>query len=69
MELGVAVCVVEDQYQFILHHKLLWKEDDVEVAVPMIEETQALYPDLHAVASTGAFTVGTTASDSTTGSS
>ena len=46
VELGVAVCVVEDQYQFILHHKLLWKEDDVEVAVPMIEETQALYPDL-----------------------
>ena len=44
VELGVA-CVVEDQYQFILHHKL-WKEDDVEVAVPMIEETQALYPDL-----------------------
>ena len=27
VELGVAVCVVEDQYQFILHH-LLWKEDD-----------------------------------------
>ena len=46
VELGVAVCVVEDQYQFILHHKLLWKEDDVEVAVPMVEETQALYPDL-----------------------
>ena len=46
VELGVAVCVVEDQYQFILHHKLLWKEDDVEVAVPMIEETQVLYPDL-----------------------
>ena len=46
VELGVAVCVVEDQYQFILHHKLLWKEDDVEVAVPMIEETQALYADL-----------------------
>ena len=22
--------MVEDQYQFILHHKLLWKEDDVE---------------------------------------
>ena len=30
VELGVAVCVVEDQYQFILHHKLLWKEDDVD---------------------------------------
>ena len=25
VELGVAVCVVEDQYQFILHHKLLWR--------------------------------------------
>ena len=29
VELGFAVCVVEDQYQFILHHKLLWKENDV----------------------------------------
>ena len=30
------------QYQFILHHKLLWKEDDVEVAVPMIEDPSAV---------------------------
>ena len=43
VELGVAVCVVEDQYQFILHHKLLWKED--RGGRGEIEETQAL-PDL-----------------------
>ena len=46
VELGVPVCVVEDQFQFILHHKIMWEGSDTESAVPIIEETQALYPDL-----------------------
>jgi hypothetical protein len=45
VEFGVPVCVIEDQYQFILHHKVLWQSGDVAVAVPMIQETQALHPD------------------------
>ena len=45
VELGVPVCVIEDQYQFILHHQVLWQGGDVDVAVPMIQETQALHPD------------------------
>ena len=45
VEFGVPVCVIEDQYQFILHHKVLWQRGDVAVAVPMIQETQALHPD------------------------
>ena len=40
------MCVVEDQFQFILHHKTMWEGSDTEIAVPIIEETQALYPDL-----------------------
>ena len=46
VELGVAVCVLEDQYQFILHHRILWAETDDQVAVTMVQETQARYPDL-----------------------
>ena len=38
----------EDQHQFILHHRILWKGEDVDVAVPMVEEAQALYPGLRA---------------------
>ena len=46
VELGVPVCVVEDQYQFILHHKILWEGSDTDIAVSVINETQALHPDL-----------------------
>ena len=46
VEPGVPVCVMEDQYQFVLHHKVLWSGSDVDVAAPMVEETQALHPDL-----------------------
>ena len=46
VELGVPVCVVEDQHQFILHHKVLWSGSDVDAAVAMVEETQAIHPDL-----------------------
>ena len=48
VELGVPVCVLEDQFQFILHHKVLWTGSDVDAAVPMVEEARALHPDLRA---------------------
>ena len=32
VELGVPVCVVEDQFQFILHHKILWEGSDTDIA-------------------------------------
>ena len=48
VELGVPVALIEDQHQFILHHRILWKGEDVDVAVPMVEEAQALYPGLRA---------------------
>ena len=49
VELGVPVCVVEDQFQFILHHKILWEGSDTDIAVSIIEETQALHRDLTGV--------------------
>ena len=45
VEFGVPVCVVEDQYQFILNHRVMWKESDVEACVPFIEETLEMYPE------------------------
>ncbi len=46
VELGVRVCIIEDQYQFILHHKVMWRKTDDKVATSMIEETQKRYPEL-----------------------
>ena len=46
VELGVPVSVVESAHQFILHYKVHWTEADVEMAQPLVAETQALYPEL-----------------------
>lgn len=46
VELGVRVCVLEDQYQFILQHQVMWQETDDKVAVSMVEQTQQRYPEL-----------------------
>lgn len=47
VELGLKVAVVEDQYRFILNHRVLQKSEDVEAAVPLIKETQKKYGTLH----------------------
>ncbi len=46
-ELGVPVCVVEDHYRFILHHRILWDGSDVDHAVPVIEQARQNFPDLN----------------------
>lgn len=46
VELGVPVCIVESEHQFVLNAKVMWQEADVDVATAMIEETQAGYPSL-----------------------
>ncbi len=46
VELGVRVCVLEDQYQFILHHQVMWQETDDKVAVAMVEQAQQRHPGL-----------------------
>lgn len=43
VELGLRVCIVEDQYGFVLHHLVMERQSDVEVAVEMIEETKARF--------------------------
>ncbi len=49
VELGVPVCILEDQHGFILHHEVMWKGTDVDGAVPMVEAAQESFPDLRAV--------------------
>ena len=46
-ELGLRVCILEDQYGFILHHRVMEKETDEQVAVPMIAETKIKYSTLY----------------------
>lgn len=45
-ELGKKVCIVEDQYGFIIHHKIMTKQTDQDIAVPISEELKALFPEL-----------------------
>ncbi len=40
VELGLRVCVLEDQHQFILHHCVMEKETGSEVAVEMVRATK-----------------------------
>ena len=40
MELGLRVCIVEDQTRFILHHKVMEKISDEQIAVPIVTETK-----------------------------
>jgi hypothetical protein len=46
MELGIRVSIVEDQYQFILHHQVMERQTDDKVAVSLIEATQQRFADL-----------------------
>ncbi len=45
-ELGVRVAVVEDQYRFILHHRVMYRETDEKVTVPLVEQMKTLYPEV-----------------------
>jgi transposase, IS5 family len=48
VELGVKVCVLEDQYQFILHHRVMQKQTDDQLGVPMVEGAKTRFPQLAA---------------------
>lgn len=45
-ELGLNVCIVEDQYGFILHHKVMEKQSDKDIAVIMMADTKKRFEDL-----------------------
>jgi len=49
VELGLRVCVVEDQYRFIMNHQVMQGTTDDVVAVPIIEATQQRFANLHSV--------------------
>jgi IS5 family transposase len=46
VELGLKVCVVEDQHGFILHHHVMEKTTDEQAAVKMAEETKRRFQNL-----------------------
>jgi len=45
-ELGLKVCIVEDQYQFILHYRVMQNETDDQIAVQITQETKQRFPEL-----------------------
>ncbi|MCF6177639.1 MAG: hypothetical protein L3J71_17930 [Victivallaceae bacterium] len=45
-ELGKRVCIIEDQYGFVLHHEVMNKIGDKDMVVPFIKKTKALFPSL-----------------------
>ena len=48
VELGIKVCILEDQYQFILHHEVMQQKTDAQVAVSMVSEAKKRFPNLSA---------------------
>lgn len=46
-ELGLKVCVLEDQYGFFLHHKTMKKQTDEEIAVEMVKTAKENFPNLN----------------------
>ncbi|NOQ45770.1 MAG: ISNCY family transposase, partial [Desulfobulbaceae bacterium] len=46
VELGLKVCILEDQYGFILHHRVMQNESDADIAVGFIKDAQERFPDL-----------------------
>jgi IS5 family transposase len=44
VELGLRVAIVEDQHRFILHHQVMAKTTDDQIAVALVEQTQTRFP-------------------------
>lgn len=47
VELGLKVCVLEDQHGFILQHMVMQKQTDDQVAILMVEQTLVKFPELN----------------------
>ena len=46
IELGIKVAIMEDQHQFILHHRVMRQEQDADITVDIIKDTQINFPRL-----------------------
>jgi len=44
VEFGLRVCVMEDQFGFVLHHRVMEEESDSSMALPMVKETKERFP-------------------------
>ena len=49
VELGLRVAVVEDQYRFILHHQVMEKTTDDQIAVSLVEHTKTRFSTVKAM--------------------
>jgi hypothetical protein len=49
VELGLRVCVVEDLHRFILHHQVMEKTTDDQIAVSIVKESQSRFPALNTI--------------------
>jgi hypothetical protein len=45
-ELGLKLCVVKDQFGFILHHRVMQNETDDQIAVLIVQETKDRFNEL-----------------------
>jgi len=46
VELGLKVCVVEDTQGYLLHHQVMQRQTDDQIAIDLIGATRARYPNL-----------------------
>ena len=46
VELGLKVCIVESQAGYLLHHQVMQRATDAQIAVGLIQQTQHRYPEL-----------------------
>jgi IS5 family transposase len=49
VELGLKVCVIQDQHQFILYHQVMEKVTDSEIAVSIVRETKSRFQNLGSI--------------------
>jgi len=49
VELGLKVCIVEDQNQFILHQKVMMQTVDSDISLLMAQETKTMFNNLESM--------------------
>ena len=48
VELGVKVCILEDQHRFILHHQVMQQQTDDQITLEMVAQAKKRFPRLNA---------------------
>ncbi|MFC1681713.1 transposase, partial [Pseudomonadota bacterium] len=46
VELGLKVCIVEDTQGYLLHHQVMERQTDDQVAIDLITQAQDRYPEM-----------------------